>query len=137
MDSRILVSPTQYTERIPIIQVSETVTEMAVSGIPITEASEMQTQMVVSEIVMVVSEMGIQAVSETATQVASEIHNPMEDSVIRHHKQDLTIIISNHSRDIITAMEASDLMIQEASDPAEASMAAEAASEVVPAAEAE
>ena len=122
-----------YTERIPIIQVSEIVMEMADSETPITVASEIPIQMVVSETVMVASEIATQEDSETVIQEDSEIHNPMADSVILRHRQGLIIIISNsHSRDIITIMEASDLMIPEVSDLAEASTAAEAAaSEVV------
>lgn len=116
----------QCTEPIPLIQVSEIVT--VVSEIPIIMVvSEMQTQMVASETVMA----PIRAASEIPIQVVSEIRIPMVDSVILHHKQDLIIIISNHSQDITTIMEASDPMIQEVSDLVVASTLVEAASEAV------
>jgi hypothetical protein len=67
--------------------------------------------------------------SEIPTQMAvSETHNPMVDSVILHHRQDLIIIISNHSLET-TIVEASDLMIREVSDLAAALTPVEAASE--------
>jgi len=123
-----------FTEQIPTIPVSETVMEMAVSETQIMVVSEMLIPVVVSETAMADSEMAIQEASETVIREVSEIHNQTVDSVTQLHKQDLTIIISNHSPDI---MEASDLMIREASDPVEVSMAEAAASEAVPAAVAE
>lgn len=120
-----------FTEQIPTIPVSETVMEMAVSETQIMVVSEMLIPVVVSETAMADSEMAIQEASETVIREVSEIHNQTVDSVTQLHKQDLTIIISSHSPDI---MEASDLMIREASDPVEVSMAEAAASEAVPAA---
>ena len=119
----------QYTEPTQPIQASEIL--MVVSETEITEVSEILIQMVVSEIVMADLETQIMVASEIPTQMAvSEIHSPMVDSVILHHRQDLIIIISNHSLEIII-VEASDLMIQEASDLAAALTPVAAASEAV------
>ena len=64
---------------------------------------------------------------ETVTQEVSEILSLTEDSVILFLSQD-QIISSHHSQDITT--EASDPMILEVSDPAEALIPVEASEEV-------
>ena len=91
--------------------------------------SEILTQTVASEIATVVLEMVIPEVLETVIPEASEIHNLMVDSVTLRHKQDPIIIISNHSQDITTITEASDLMTQEVSDLVVVLTPVEAASE--------
>jgi hypothetical protein len=102
---------------------------MVVSETEITEVSEILIQTEVSEIVTADLETQIMVASEIPTQMAvSETHNPMVDSVILHHRQDLIIIISNHSLET-TIVEASDLMIREVSDLAAALTPVEAASE--------
>lgn len=117
----------QFTEPIQLTQDLEIPMEMEDSEISAMADSETLIQMVASEV--------IPEGSETEVQEVSEILSPMVDSVILHHKQDLITIISSRSQDTIT--EVSGLMIPEASDPAEVSMAEAEASEVVLQAEAE
>ena len=115
-----------YTEQIlllalEIITVLETVTVVGL-GIPMT-VLEMETPEVSDN-------REIQVALETEIPVVSEIQT-LEDSVIQHLKQDLTITISNNLSQDITMVGASDQVIQVALDPVAVSTLAAAALEVV------
>ena len=121
-----------FTEQIRLIQDLEMEVIPVVSETAIMAVSEILIQVEASDKVTLVASdnRGIPEVSETVIPEVSEIHSLMVDSVIRLLNQDQTI--SHHSQDI--TMADLDPMIPEASDPVEGLTLAAASEAVLPAA---